>query len=151
MCNNSDKPVLASDVAKYIIGLMPVDNLKLQKLLYYSQAVHLVRMEALLFSDEIQAWRYGPVIPNVYRIYKDFGFEIIKSNDDDHTDKQLTDGQLKSIDMALEYYGEMSSIRLVNETHSEDPWKNVYDENKRDIVITTESMFNYYKDVLEIS
>lgn len=147
MCSESTS---ALQVARYIIGALPVDNLKLQKLLYYSQAVHLVRTGNVLFSDEIQAWRYGPVVPNVYHMYKTSGFEtIVDPDSEDELD--LSNNQLRSIDMVLAYYGEMSSIRLVNETHTEDPWKNVFKENEMGITITVESMLNYYRDVLEIS
>jgi uncharacterized phage-associated protein len=68
----------AGDVAKYIIKSLPVDNLKLQKLLYYSQAVHLVLNDkAPLFPGVIEAWDYGPMAPPVYREYKQYGLEII--------------------------------------------------------------------------
>jgi uncharacterized phage-associated protein len=56
----------AFEAAKYIINSLPVDNLKLQKLLYYSQAVHLVLNGKLpLFNEAIEAWDYGPVVPRV--------------------------------------------------------------------------------------
>jgi len=47
-----------------------ISNLKLQKLLYYAQAWHLVNFDVPLFGDSIEAWDFGPVIPNVYRQYK---------------------------------------------------------------------------------
>ena len=61
--------VQAIEVAGYICNyptMSDIDNLKLQKLLFYSQTVHLVFNSEPLFSDEIQAWDYGPVIPSVY-------------------------------------------------------------------------------------
>ena len=45
----------------------PLTNLRLQKLLYYAQAWSLVVRESELFSDEVEAWRYGPVVPSVYQ------------------------------------------------------------------------------------
>jgi uncharacterized phage-associated protein len=38
-------------------------NMKVQKLLYYSQSLHLALYDEPLFEEEIQAWRYGPVCP----------------------------------------------------------------------------------------
>ena len=74
---------LAGDVAKYIIKSLPVDNLKLQKLLYYSQGVHLVLNDRVpLFMEPIEAWDYGPVVPPVYREYKGRGLEIIPVPED---------------------------------------------------------------------
>ncbi len=143
------KHVTASQVAEYIIGVMQVDNLKLQKLLYYSQAVHLVRKGVVLFEDKIEAWRYGPVIPNVYHQYKHFGFDVIVPEHESSSSKLCID-QMKTIDMVLTYYGEMSAVRLVNETHSEDPWKDVYEENENK-VIDVDVMREYYTRMFEFS
>lgn len=141
----------AEVVANYIIGMIPVDNLKLQKLLYYSQAVHLARVGEVLFTDQIEAWRYGPVIQSIYRKYKQFGFEIIKPEETDLSDPvSLCPEQMKTIDMVLDYYGAMSAVRLVNETHSESPWKDTYKEGEN-IEISVEVMREYYKKVLVFS
>ena len=55
-------------VAKLLVELSlsgdekdPVTNLRLQKLLYYSQAWSLVIRGSELFSDDIEAWCWGPV------------------------------------------------------------------------------------------
>jgi uncharacterized phage-associated protein len=47
-------------------------NMKVQKLLYYAQSLHLALYNEPLFEEEIQAWRYGPVCPPAYRFYSDF-------------------------------------------------------------------------------
>ena len=56
---------------------MPISNLQLQKILYYLQ-VYFIQHEGIpLFEDEIEAWQFGPVIPEVYYEYCGFGgFEI---------------------------------------------------------------------------
>src|SRR5205823_14692025 len=63
----------ALSVAKELIRLSfagdekdPLTNLRLQKLLYYAQAWSLVLRESELFPEEIEAWRWGPVVPAVY-------------------------------------------------------------------------------------
>src|SRR5258708_40323860 len=63
----------ALSVAKELVRLSfagdekdPLTNLRLQKLLYYAQAWSLVLRESELFPEEIQAWRWGPVVPAVY-------------------------------------------------------------------------------------
>lgn len=133
------------DVAKYIINSVEVDNLKLQKLLYYSQAVHLVlsKNESKLFSDDIQAWQYGPVIPSVYHKYKKYGFDIIKRTNDKIT---ISKEEIESLDITLDYYGQMQAFELVMRTHNESPWRDAYNPNKRNITITTDSIYNFYKD-----
>ncbi|WP_307850044.1 MULTISPECIES: type II toxin-antitoxin system antitoxin SocA domain-containing protein [unclassified Saccharopolyspora] len=39
--------------------------MKLQKLVYYSQAWHLVWDERPLFDEPVQAWANGPVVPDL--------------------------------------------------------------------------------------
>lgn len=47
-----------------------LSNMKLNKLLYYAQGYHLRRHSCPLFSEDIQACDYGPVVPVVYKHYK---------------------------------------------------------------------------------
>ena len=139
----------ANEVAKYIIKSLPVDNLKLQKLLYYSQGVHLVLYNKTpLFEDEIEAWDYGPVVPSVYHEYKKYGFDIIPSTDED---TNLSMEEMSTINQVLQYFGEMSGVALLNQTHYESPWKDAYKNRKSDNIITKESIYNYLKNSLSFS
>ena len=55
------------DAAAYILAEQDkMSTMKLQKLLYYCQAWHLVWEEEPLFDAEFQAWANGPVIYEVY-------------------------------------------------------------------------------------
>lgn len=139
----------AITISEYIIGALCVDNLKLQKLLYYSQAVNLViNNKKPLFEDKIEAWRYGPVVPNVYHKYKYYGFDIIPVEIEEEKKLHIDKNEQEVIDMVLSYYGEMSSMELVARTHKEVPWVNAYKESKNNI-ITNESLYSYFKNVLE--
>lgn len=65
----------ARQVADYVIAFLaehgdPTTNLKLQKLLYYSQAWYLALYDLPLFDDRIEAWVHGPVVPPVYGAFK---------------------------------------------------------------------------------
>ena len=67
----------AMEIARYVINKCtveghPISNLQLQKILYYIQKEFLDNgMPA--FEDEIEAWQFGPVVPQVYRQYCGFG------------------------------------------------------------------------------
>jgi Protein of unknown function (DUF4065) len=52
-------------------------NMKVQKLLYYSQSLNLALYNEPLFDEQIQAWRYGPVCPPAYRFYSEFFVELV--------------------------------------------------------------------------
>ena len=61
----------ALDVAAAILKRTgPIPAMKLQKLVYYSQAWSLVWDDRPLFKDRIEAWANGPVIPNLYRAHR---------------------------------------------------------------------------------
>jgi uncharacterized phage-associated protein len=140
---------LAAEIAKYIIKSLPVDNLKLQKLLYYSQATHLVLHDkAPLFPEAIEAWDYGPVVPPVYREYKLYGFDILSPVDEP---VNLDLNELRAVDMALACFGEMSGPELINYTHGESPWKDAYRPGRPSRVISLDSMYRFFKDNLEFT
>lgn len=67
----------ALDIAKFIIDKctqerLPISNLQLQKILYYVQREFL-QQGTKAFSEEIEAWQFGPVVPEVYKQYCGFG------------------------------------------------------------------------------
>lgn len=47
-----------------------LSNMKLQKLLYYQQGFHLAYFGTPLFNEDIVAWQYGHVVPEVYDAFK---------------------------------------------------------------------------------
>lgn len=55
-----------------------VNNLHLQKILYYLEARFLVEDRGSLFNDTIEKWQYGPVVPKVYYRFNHLGAEDIK-------------------------------------------------------------------------
>ena len=84
----------ALSMAKYIIDKCtkdeyPISNLQLQKILYYIQREFL-QQGAMAFPENIEAWQFGPVVPEVYKQYCGFGalpirmryVVAIKSNDE---------------------------------------------------------------------
>jgi uncharacterized phage-associated protein len=69
----------AHEIAKYFVSLVDeeagdsISNLKLQKLLYYAQGANLALRDEPLFPEAIKAWVHGPVVPQVYHEYKQYG------------------------------------------------------------------------------
>lgn len=134
------------DVAKYILSRRaPISTWKLQKLLYYSQAWHLVWVEQPLFPARIEAWANGPVVPEIYRFHRG-DFNVKKWT---QGDASKLDGPSKaSIDVVLETYGELSGYQLSELTHSEAPWLKARDGLPATAYssseITLRSMFEFY-------
>lgn len=56
-----------------------ISNLQLQKILFYIQKKFLIKYGEKCFENDIVAWKHGPVVREVYDLYKEFGGEPIPS------------------------------------------------------------------------
>ncbi|MBU4316126.1 MAG: DUF4065 domain-containing protein [Proteobacteria bacterium] len=131
----------ASDIANYFLfkanqeGQELLSNLKLQKLVYYAQGLHLVVYGKPIFSEMIVAWNYGPVVQCLYHAYKDNGANGIAS--DVNFNPLIIDEQTREfLDEIYETFGQFSAIRLMEISHTDDCWKNAGIKNE----ISLESM-----------
>ncbi len=111
----------AHDVAAYILqqkGAM--STWKLQKLVYYSQAWHLVWDEEPLFSEPVEAWSNGPVVRALYNQHRG-QFKVSRWGSGQPS--KLTASERETIDAVLSFYGDKSGHWLSELTHSEPPWR----------------------------
>ncbi|MBD2208485.1 SocA family protein [Calothrix sp. FACHB-156] len=97
-------------------------NMKVQKLLYYSQSLHLALYDEPLFDEEIQAWRYGPVCPPAYRFYSEFEANQLPVPGKDFL-LEISVEQKKLLEEIWEHFGGYHAYRLSDMTHGEFPWK----------------------------
>jgi len=118
-------------------------HLKLQKLLYYAQGVHLARIGTPLFDDPIEAWKHGPVVSSVYGKYSQCGYEVIHPTGA-NVDSEFSNEEVEVlVDVAREK-GQFSAWELRNQTHCPNtPWSNVYTPNKNN-EITRDEMREYF-------
>ena len=152
----SRKIYKADNVAKYLIYLASKDyvgedkeregitNLKLQKILYFAQAYYLAKLGRPLFAEKIEAWAYGPVIPEVYRKFKHKGSDPIILTEDQST---ITDEDKAILKRLWGTFGGYSASRLVDVVHSHSPWKkaNASKDNK---IISLKVIKEYYAPLL---
>jgi uncharacterized phage-associated protein len=96
-------------------------NMKVQKLLYYSQSLHLALYNEPLFKEEIQAWRYGPVCPPAYRFYSDFEAKQLPIPRQESL-LQLPSEKKELLEEIWGYFGGYHAYRLSDMTHVEFPW-----------------------------
>lgn len=97
-------------------------NMKVQKLLYYSQSLHLALYNEPLFEAEIQAWRYGPVCPPAYKFYSEFEAKQLPIPQQESL-SQLPPEKKELLEEIWEYFGGYHAYRLSEMTHGEFPWK----------------------------
>ena len=94
-------------------------NLKLQKLLYYAQAWHLVFESRPLFDERIEAWVHGPVVPSVFRKFKRYRWDTIDCTAFPVKD----DDTVEHLKLVLGAYDELTANQLERMTHNEAPWQ----------------------------
>lgn len=141
----------AVDVAKYILTKTgEMTAMKLQKLVYYSQAWSLVWDESPLFEEDIQAWAYGPVVPVLYGYHKG-RFKVNEATFADGDVDALTSNQKDSVEKVLEVLKDKSGQWLSELTHMESPWKDARGDHKPtekcDNFISLAAMHEYYSSL----
>jgi len=110
----------AHDVAAYILAKRgPMTAMKLQKLVYYSQAWSLVWDERPIFTERIEAWAQGPVVPDLFNEHR--GVFLVKKLEKSDADALDAD-ERETVDAVLKAYGDKSSQWLSDLTHQEAPW-----------------------------
>lgn len=140
--------MLARDIAKYFIALVDeeagdsISNLKLQKLLYYAQGFHLAIHDEPAFLEAIKAWMHGPVVPEVYHEYKEYGAGALPTqaiNVEDYAPR-LRD----LLEEVYSVYGQFSASKLRNMTHDEPPYANTPQNGE----ISHDSMKQFFKTLI---
>ena len=113
----------AKTVANYFLELgardrIPIDPLKLQKLVYLAHGWSLAILGRPLIQEPVEAWRYGPVIQVLYKEFKRFGASAIPEDAKAGGVVETLDSNSKGlIDAVWEKYRSLSSIQLSTLTH----------------------------------
>ncbi len=106
----------------------PLTNLRLQKLLYYAQAWSLVLRESELFSDELEAWRHGPIVAAVVHALSD-GPGVNPIPSEAFAAAPDLQGEAAALVRCVwEAYNPYSALQLSNMTRAETPWRNAWND-----------------------
>ena len=138
------------DVAAAVVKqLGPIDTWKLQKLVYYCQAWHLVWERKQLFPDKIEAWANGPVVPSLFRQHR--GSFKVSSWPKGNADR-LTNAEKTTVDAVVDYYGKRPGHILAALTHREGPWREARQGlapgERGQVEITPKAMLGYYEGLV---
>ena len=143
--------VRAIDVANFFINEFkdtedPMTKTRIQKFMYYAQAQCMVRLGYPLFDEDFEAWKFGPVIPEVSTLFmkKADGFPIRKTvgTYDIHVFKP---SEIEVLMDVSRYCGSFSTAALSEKTHVPDgPWDKVHNEDGNPAIISKKSIKDYY-------
>lgn len=116
----------ARHIANWFIHHFKADGrtptiMELLKLVYISHGWFLEINKRPLFNNQIEAWKFGPVIPDAYQAFRPQGVTIDKALDD--YDVEI-DGETASLlAEIMRIYGSMSASDLSRITHVKGgPW-----------------------------
>lgn len=140
------------DVAKYFLTLGEeeagdlLSNLKLQKLCYYAQGFHLAMHGSPLFDNTIEAWTHGPVVPELYHAYKEYGAGAVPMPQGFNVESIDVDAR-DLLNDVYNTYGQFSAWKLRNMTHDEAPWVHAYSQAPG-TVISQQAMADFFQTLL---
>ena len=93
-----------------------IDEMKLQKLMYFAQREGLIRTGEPLFEADFYGWRFGPVLKELRTPYKEESFSP------DVTDESLGEDK-ETLDEVFKVYAPKDSWSLSRLSHGEICWK----------------------------
>ncbi|WP_163227937.1 Panacea domain-containing protein [Bifidobacterium choloepi] len=110
-------------------------SLRINRLVYFAQAVSLQQFHQPLFDDAIQAWQDGPVQPDVYHAFQRYGRGCVRATEESYTVTPLLEDVAETL---MNSYGQLSTFDLVRLAHGDgSAWSNVYD-GSRDVAVITD-------------
>ena len=152
-------------IADYLIAHseVPLTALQVIKMVYIAHGYSLALLGKPLVDEDVEAWRYGPIVPSVYHVAKKYKGNPIKELlysgipvDGERIDSAkkffkdlIPERQRVILDGVLEGYGEYTGLQLTNMTHSDDsPWKRYYKPRRLGQRIPDADIKKYYSKLI---
>lgn len=135
--------IAAEVVRQYHEKGKSITNLKLQKVLYYIQIECLQKKGVPAFGDDIEAWRHGPVVRDVYNAFCAYIANPISDDDPDVVGNQVPINTDISqciadvVDKTIPY----GPWELVDKSHETAPWRRAFIPNAN-CIISKDSLKN---------
>ena len=92
------------------------DEMKMHKMMYFSQRESLMNTDNPLFEDLFEAWKFGPVLRTVRNEYKSGNMFAFVS-------ERLDKEEQKLVDSVFERYDSFNAWDLSSLSHEEFSWK----------------------------
>jgi len=100
----------------------PLTVMSLLKYVYFAHGWTLGHTGDPLIKHKVQAWKYGPVVREVYEAFSPQGIHI-KEEVDEYSKPELFQEEREIVDSVYEEYSKLSAFRLSAITHAEGtPW-----------------------------
>lgn len=135
----------------------PISQMKLQKMVYFAHGTHLALHDQPLIKERIQAWKYGPVIPDIYYTFRFYGGDPITDTDmvSDSSEKAhelsvFDNDALETLQFTWDSLKNISAGKLSGWTHLPgSPWEKHYIPDESDLIIPDEDIASYFKQIMK--
>ena len=145
------------DIAKQFLTLAGkegtnIDPMKLLKLVYISHGYYLGFFNKPLFDNRIEAWKHGPVIPDLYHTIKIFGNNAV---DERIINLHVGNDDIKKEDKDFlknlwDAYKKYDGLELSTKTHEKgSPWYKYRDQYESKPQIPDPEIKGYYKHIID--
>jgi len=142
-------------IANYFLDLaekegQPLTPMKLQKLVYFAHGWHLAIVEEPLLDEQVEVWKWGPVVKSLYHAFKEFGNQpiseparrysvkrepklrlvvTIPSIDEEAPNAEDAEWTKELLKRVWDVYKGFTAVQLSKMTHaSGSPWDQVYQQ-----------------------
>lgn len=150
------------EVANYVLDYadesgISVTNLGLQKITYFCHVWFLVSAGRPLIKQNFEAWEFGPVLPYLYRFFKEFGDQNITTRAtklDPKTGNKviaiinMDKDEEDLLESVVSFYSRLSVNQLVEQSHvSGGPWHEVWHHEEKvnpGMQIKNQEILNFY-------
>ena len=105
-------------------------NMKLQKLLYFSQLIHLARTGKFLFNDKVYAFKNGSVVENVRQRYKNF-YILLAEEANALEELKFDESEIETLVTTAEIFGNINAKELSTINHLHISWQKAFEQSKR--------------------
>lgn len=130
---------------------LALTNMQVQKLVYIAHGYSLAILRRSLFKQHVEAWRWGPVVPDLYHSLRRYGAGIVDSPIPVLNMDSISETDRKLLGTVLDAYGHFTGPQLSTMTHKEGtPWYEVYVPNAlyKNNVIDTKRIERHYTELL---
>ena len=123
------------------------DPLQLIKLTYLCHGWMLGLYQRPLLAQPVEAWKYGPVIPDVYHGLKRYGKKPVKTVQDFPGD-DFDDLEDDLIGEVFDTYSDFTGIQLSQLTHARGtPWHQVWHQRRRNSIIPNDLIEEHFSEL----
>ena len=151
-----------NDVAEWFLIQESMTIMKVLKLVYLAHGFKMALaddVKQVMFNDDVEAWKFGPVVRTIYDEYKESGGCKIEQPAENKASSLISSEDVTILEAVYRSYGTLDAWELSALTHQKDtPWykvwnsdENIQDQIVFDVVIPNQLIKDHFFSILEDS